>query len=204
MRGSSAVATLAFFGLVSGFVLVGGGRSVSACSCVGYTDDEAFAAADAVFTGVLLEIQTPPGDAYSSADPERFVFQVDEVFKGKAFARQSVVTAREGASCGLEIAGSGPFVVFARNESDGIVDGAAKGEVYSNLCSGTRPLSERVVPTGFGEGRAPTSQSPSVAQDPTTGDAAGVLWQVALPVLIAVGLLGGWVLVRSRRVSRQP
>ena len=127
MRGSSATfAKLVLFGLVSGFVLVGGGRAVSACDCGGFTDDEAFAVADAVFTGSLLEIQTPPGDTYSSADPERFVFQVEEVYKGTAFARQSVVTARKGASCGLEIAGSGPFVVFARNESDGIAGGAAE------------------------------------------------------------------------------
>lgn len=203
MRGSSAIARLALFGLVSGFVHAGGGRSVSACSCVGFTDGEAFAASDTVFTGVLLEIQTPPGDSYSSTDPERFVFDVEEVYKGKAFARQSVVTARESGSCGLELEGSGPFVVFARVETDGIVGGAAEGEVYSGLCSGTRALSGRAVPTGFGEGRAPTSQSPTAADDPTEEDATGVLWQVALPVFIAVGVLGGLILLRSRRVSRQ-
>lgn len=136
MRGSSAIARLALFGLVSGFVHAGGGRSVSACSCVGFTDGEAFAASDTVFTGVLLEIQTPPGDSYSSTDPERFVFDVEEVYKGKAFARQSVVTARESGSCGLELEGSGPFVVFARVETDGIVGGAAEGEVYSAYAAG--------------------------------------------------------------------
>ncbi len=38
MRGSSATfAKLVLFGLVSGFVLVGGGRAVSACDCGGFT-----------------------------------------------------------------------------------------------------------------------------------------------------------------------
>jgi len=74
--------------------------------------------------------------------------------------------------------------------------------VYSNLCSGTRALSEGAVPTGFGEGRAPTSESPSGAADSIEGDEAGDSWQVALLVLIVVGVLGGLILVRSRRLSR--
>ena len=47
-----------------------------------------------VFSGELVEIRTPPGASYSSADPERFVFAVDHVYKGDAKARQSVVTPR--------------------------------------------------------------------------------------------------------------
>ena len=83
----------------------------AACSCVSFTDVEAFAAADVIFTGTLDEIITPTGDTSASNDPERFVFDVAEVFKGEAFERQSVVTARDGASCGLEISGRGPFGV---------------------------------------------------------------------------------------------
>ncbi|MGH9271188.1 MAG: hypothetical protein ACRDZ2_07930, partial [Ilumatobacteraceae bacterium] len=81
-------------------VVVGEGRSVSACSCVEFTDQQAFEAAETVFTGTLVDIVTPPGDTFSSTDPERFVFDVDQVYKGDAFVRQTIVTAREGASCG--------------------------------------------------------------------------------------------------------
>ena len=103
----------------------------------------------------LAEIITPEGDTYSSSDPERFVFDVDEVFKGTVYARQSIVTARDGASCGLEISGSGPFVVFALNESGGTTDGAVEGELYSNLCTGTRALASSDIPATFGEASAP-------------------------------------------------
>jgi hypothetical protein len=69
-----------------------------ACDCAPLTDAEAYEFADVVFTGTLVEIDTPEGDIIVSTDPERFVFDVDRVFKGEAQTRQSVVTAREGAS----------------------------------------------------------------------------------------------------------
>ena len=43
--------------------------------------------ADAVFNGTLVEVITPSGDTFSSSDPERFVFEVDEVYKGEVAAR---------------------------------------------------------------------------------------------------------------------
>jgi hypothetical protein len=52
---------------------------------------------------------------------------------------QTVLTARDGESCGLEIQGPGPFVVFATT-TDSIVTGAAEGELYANLCGGTRAV----------------------------------------------------------------
>ncbi|MGI8791726.1 MAG: hypothetical protein ACR2H3_00850, partial [Acidimicrobiales bacterium] len=57
------------------------------------------------------------GDVISSADPERFVFDVQDVFKGEVTSRQTVVTPRSGASCGLEISGPGPYLVFAFADS---------------------------------------------------------------------------------------
>ncbi len=106
-----------------------------------------------------MDIVTPPGDGtFSSTDPERFVFDVDQVYKGEAFVRQTIVTAHDGASCGLEITGPGPFLVFATT-TDSIMSGAAEGELYSNLCHGTRATAEGDIPSAFGTGEPPSAAS---------------------------------------------
>ena len=170
----------------------GTSQRASACSCVGFTDDEALENADAAFTGALVEIITPAADTYSSTDPERFVFDVDEVFKGDVFARQSVVTARDGASCGLEISGPGPFVVFARTEPDGITSGAADGELYSSLCSGTRAVAGGALPASFGAASSPSPGASAIGERRTQrpivqiAAIAGVLALVGAGCAIAI------------------
>jgi hypothetical protein len=54
---------------------------------------------------------------------------VDRVYKGQATSTQVVTTHSSGASCGLEISGPGPFLVFADQEQSGLT---------ANLCGGTR------------------------------------------------------------------
>ncbi len=187
-----AVSTVAF-----GAFVLGTSERVGACSCISLTDQEAFENADAVFTGTLAEVITPDGDTYSSTDPERFVFDVDEVFKGNVFARQSVVTARDGASCGLEISGSGPFIVFARNESDGITNGAADGELYSNLCSGTRALAGGELPASFG---ASASPAPGASAIGDSGSQDSITQTVVVAgVLVLVGAGCAFIVYRRRQ-----
>jgi hypothetical protein len=183
--------------LIVGLFVLGGATRAEACSCASVADEEAFANADAGFTGTLVEVITP-GDAHSSADPERFVFEVDEVFKGDVAERQSVVTAQEGASCGLEIAGPGPFVVFARTESGGITQGAVEGELYSNLCSGTRPRADGELPIGWA-----VAVEPSAGSSPIGGDEDGpplglIGLGVAGVAVVAVTVTG----VAARRRTR--
>lgn len=183
-------------------------QRAAACSCVELTDAEAYDFADVVFTGVLVEINTPEGDVVVSNDPERFVFDVDQVYKGEAQALQSVVTAREGASCGLEIGGPGPFVVFARLEDDSLTSGAVEGEVYSSLCSGTRPLSTGALPASFGTPSAPVTV-PTVAEASTTPSSnpnessGGGLWIAAtFGVLLLMFGTGATVALHRRRHDR--
>jgi hypothetical protein len=179
-------------------------QRAAACSCATVTDAEAYEFADVVFTGTLVEIDTPEGDIVVSHDPERFVFDVDQVFKGEAQTRQSVVTAREGASCGLEISGPGPFVVFARVDDDGLTGGGVDGEVYSGLCSGTRPLADGDVPTSFGQPAPPVtvaatgeaSSSPVSSAD--TNSAPG-RWIAATAGALVLGAGSAIVLHRRRR-----
>ncbi len=188
--------------------MIRGSLHVSACDCVELTDAEAYDFADVVFTGALVEISTREGDIVVSNDPERFVFDVDQVYKGEVQARQSVVTAREGASCGLEIGGPGPFVVFARLEDDSLTSGAVEGEVYSSLCSGTRPLSAGALPASFGTPSAPVtvppvaeaSVTPSLNPNESSG---GGLWIVAtLGVLVLLVGTGGAVALHRCRHDR--
>ncbi len=183
-------------------------QRAAACSCVELTDAEAYEVADVVFTGALVEINTPEGDIVVSNDPERFVFDVDQVYKGEAQARQSVVTAREGASCGLEIGGAGPFVVFARLKDDSLTSGAVEGEVYSSLCSGTRPLAAGALPASFGTPSAPVTV-PTVAEPAATRSSNanessdGGLWITATlgAIVLLVGT-GGAVALQRRRHER--
>lgn len=176
--------------LTVGLVVLASAERAAACSCVGVSDQEAVPNADAVFTGTLVDIITPTGAAVSSADPERFVFDVDEVFKGEVSARQSVVTARDGASCGLEITGSGPFVVFARTETDGITTGAVDGELYSSLCSGARPLVNSALPAGLVVGAPPNPAASAIGGDEDRAPFAawGVVGVAALAALTVAGL----------------
>ena len=43
-------------------IMFGTADRAEACSCFAFTDDTAYAAADAVFTGRLVATITPPGD----------------------------------------------------------------------------------------------------------------------------------------------
>lgn len=162
----------------------------AACSCGLLTDEEALEYADAVFIGTLAEIITPGGTSYSSADPERFVFEVDAVVTGEVFARQSVVTARDGASCGLEISGPGPFLVFAVTNDD-FTGGAVDGELYSNLCSGTRELGSNAVPAGW-------DASPPIAGASPIGSSGS-----GLPTLWIVGIVGLAAAVAAVLIARR-
>jgi hypothetical protein len=170
----------------------------AACSCGVLTDEEALEYADAVFIGTLAEVITPGGTSYSSADPERFVFEVDEVFRGEVFAHQSVVTARDGASCGLEISGPGPFLVFAVTD-DAFTGGAVDGELYSNLCSGTRELASTAVPAGWGD-----SSPPIVGASPigSSGSEFPTVWIVTIVGLAAAA--GAAVLIARRLRPGRP
>lgn len=175
-------------------LVVGDARPAAACSCAGFDDAEALAHADVVFTGELVEV-VRPGSWSSPEAPARFVFDVDEVLVGEARARQSIVTPAYGASCGLEIEGPGPFLVFATERSTLTDD--ADGELHSHLCSGTRPLADG--PIGFvAEGRPPTPGSSPV------GGGGGVpvpLVVGGIVLALVVVAVGATLLARARRPS---
>ena len=97
-----------------------------ACSCVYQRDDpELVQMADVIFVGTVV------GDR-SLGEIRTYTFTVDRVFKGQAYAKQTVTTPSQGPACGLELTGSGPYLVHARLTS------GLGGALHADLCGGTR------------------------------------------------------------------
>lgn len=161
-----------------------------ACSCVGTTDREAFARADAVFSGRLADRDEPWWPVGSGGDRVTLTFEVDHVYKGDVISRQRVVTARSGASCGLEFFGTGPNLVFAQREGAGF--DLESGQYEANLCGGTRTIADREVPSSW-QG-TPPEQSPR--QHPSDR------WSSGPVALGGLALLGGVTALATRLARR--
>jgi hypothetical protein len=171
-----------------------------ACSCAEATTAQHVADADVVFTGTLLsrEVDHPDWPEMSSGDPALHVFAVDVVYKGEAHEEQGVVSAAESASCGLDLSGDGPFVVFGTSDPS-----LADGQYRAGLCNGTGLADDAVL--------TELQQLTAAAAPPTTpidGQAGvqspgnGALSVVLLGAGAAVALLAGWVVLRRHRRVR--
>lgn len=194
--------------LVGGVLLLAGWVSAapaSACSCAPTGTAEQFAAADTVFSGRLTSREVLGGS--SSDDPAVHLFAVDAVQKGSASADQTVVSAASGASCGLELAGNGPFLVFATRDDDGVL--------RADLCGGTAELTPGLAAEVAGLGGPSTLPTEPEAALPaelgrgpldqaTADDGAPRSTTLALGVGAAVlAVLAGALVVRSRRRARR-
>jgi len=184
--------------LLGGLVQVGTAGTALACSCAGPTTDlQSAQRADAVFTGVLLDRQVADGVVVSSSDPAVLTFRVEEIFRGEVAQRQAIVTARDGASCGLELSGPGPHLIFARTEAFPFEPDAADGALRADLCGGSRPLSSGPPDAGLGE--------PHEASAGTMQDAGDVIDPSRVPLIVlAAGAamvtgVGGVLLWRRHR-----
>ena len=113
-----------------------------ACSCVPATTGEQVERADVVFTGTLVsrEVVHPVPGVVGSDDPAVHVFAVEGRLKGATPAQQTVLSADSSASCGLDLSGDGPFLVFATRPPD-----APAGQLTASLCGGTAPADAQLV-----------------------------------------------------------
>jgi hypothetical protein len=195
--------------LLSGLLMVAGllvATSASACSCVGGTTQEFLDRADAVFTARPLSRQEPPEPVLSSADPALHVFAVDTVFKGTAHEQQAVLSPMSGATCGLELVGEGPFVVFATRSTDlgGESFATLADDQYAAfLCGGTAPLTPALEAelTALTPSPAPSEGTP-LPRATGTATEGSALPGPAIAAAVALGLiLGTGRLVHRRRRS---
>jgi hypothetical protein len=150
-------------------------RPAAACSCARGDDRSGFAHSDAVFVGELQDYDARE-PMVSSADPAVWTFRVREVYKGDVARIQPVVSEISGASCGLEIAKRGEFLVFASTRGPNAPAWVGPDELYAGLCGGTRPATTPL------EG-APAARGPTRATAVTVADDGGTSWFV--PVLVA-------------------
>ena len=164
----------------------------SACSCVGADDVESAGRADAVFAGTLTDTVAPKQSG-SSMDAVTYSFAVSRVYKGDVAMTQPIGSVISGASCGLELDGTGPFLVFAAAEE-------GETTLQANLCGGTRPLGSGPDPA-LGPGYAAVRAVPVVAAaESGDGDSQPALLALGGALgLIAAGSLA--FEMRRRRAS---
>ncbi|HZB23574.1 MAG TPA: hypothetical protein VE444_06975 [Gaiellaceae bacterium] len=101
----------------------------SACSCIPWGKPRVeVARANGAFVGVYLGRRplNPPGATTSSVDPYLYKFRVERRLKGTFGKTVEVLSARDGASCGLEV---------RRGQRVGLLLRRVKGRWESNLCS---------------------------------------------------------------------
>ena len=109
-----------------------------ACSCATSDPAEHLARADVIFSGTVTSDET-------RGDTRRLSFAVDRLYKGSATATQVVETSSSGASCGLELSGPGPFLVYAQA-------GGGRADLTADLCGGT---TNGPAPAALDAGSAP-------------------------------------------------
>lgn len=179
--------------VIAATVLLGASAPASACSCAMRERADAFAQSNVVFIGEIDEIRRP-GGLFFWKQEARYIFNVDTVFKGDAFERQSVVTHSDGATCGLEISGPGRFLMFTTTSAQGGPAPGA-GELASSLCSGNALMGPGFTPDEFGDGFAPL-----VGSSPT-GVSTTAWIGIATAGLLA---LAAGLILRQRVLRRRP
>ncbi|WP_157361817.1 hypothetical protein [Haloechinothrix halophila] len=194
----AVLTTTALAGLLQLATTLGAAPAL-ACSCTPMTDAEYVGNADVIFAGTLLDREEPPsGQIVSSRDLVTLTFAVSEVYKGQVGAMTQVRTASSGASCGLEIEGEGPFLVFTTFDENGLT---------ASLCGGTRDLPE-TVPAVLGEGRPPAGSggTEKMAHDQANGtqidSGTETSWWWAVGSVAALGIAGALGVWLKRRTSR--
>ncbi|MGQ0632008.1 MAG: hypothetical protein ACT4P1_13300 [Sporichthyaceae bacterium] len=169
------VRALLLLALVFAAIPLLGVSAAQACDCAQPTDAAALDRASHVFTADLDDTVYPekPPEASSSLDPAIYTFSVDRVFKGDVVEDQRVRSVRDGASCGLELRGDGPFLVFASTREPpppGVRSEEEAALPYAGLCNGTRANKAGEMLT-IGSGASP---APPATPEPTeTALAAG-------------------------------
>lgn len=193
--------------LVSLAVSAGAAGPACACSCRGFTTEEAASNADGVF------LARATGKASSGSD-DIYEFAVAEVFKGEVDAVTVVGTAHDGPSCGVKFELGRDYLLFV---DAGLSEGVGRGW-ESNLCTGPATLSPSdvrgVLERDFGPPRPPNPAPPTQMLDATDGVLAKSSWwtrvtaTVPLPLLVVTGGLVlaavGWIVVHRRRRGTRP
>lgn len=141
-------------GLAFALVPVIGVSPAHACSCVAATEAQQFKRAGVVFKGTVAQREMPGGDHHDGSAGVVYTFTATRVYKGKVLASQQVHTARDSATCGVALSGTGPFLIFAQRPRGA----TPTTPLEMSLCGGSRPIGADEQPA-FGAGK-PVEQDP--------------------------------------------
>lgn len=143
----------------------------SACGC-GYDehDPELVRRAEVIFTGTVVQDR-------AFGHTRTLTFAVERVYKGQAAATQDIKTHISGATCGLELAGDGPFLIQAGSDPN------RPGTLSASLCGSSRT---GPAPAGLGAGHPP--RPGSATSTPTWLPLAGGLTSIAAAAVVGLFL----------------
>lgn len=171
-------------------------QTCAACSCAILEFDESVAMAGAVFSGTVTQRHdSNPGSEDSSDDSIEYTIDVERVYRGEMAERAVVLSARDSASCGVDLVPGTTYLVLTEPGSSSRV----------GLCGGTSEL--RLVPAddlaSLGEGSAPTAGTANPddggTPSPNTGSSRALGWGLGGLAAAAVVLLAAiWWPRRAR------
>ncbi|MGI5269443.1 hypothetical protein ACQEUU_09855 [Nonomuraea sp. CA-218870] len=119
---------LVVLALVAGFLVAGGGTA-HACKCVPREPAERLREADVVLTATATAVRVD--EPMLDGGRVTATLRADRVLKGPARAEFEVVTRADGAACGFAFTEGTRYLVYARDEDEGL---------STSLCSGNEVL----------------------------------------------------------------
>lgn len=162
--------------LLATSLLVLSANSANACTCAPTTPKQSFESSSAVFSGGVIDVvgqETGSNEPVSSNEPVKVIFEVSKVWKGKVEQQLVVTTPASEASCGYSFQEGEEYLVYAY---------AQEAELQTNLCSGTKPLSEAQADLAvLGEGETPTAESSGKKNTPLTSGVSSLFRVDFLP-----------------------
>jgi hypothetical protein len=149
----------------------------AACSCIAPPPPvEAAREVDAVFHAKLLSVAPAPTTGPHDLPTNIFTFEVVRTFKGQLDAQVNVRSAESSAACGRNYGTPGSeWLIYARIDD--------KGQLYDNLCSRTREISEAADDIAELEANADSlDEEPEPEPEPTDPGPAEPEPEPVLPV----------------------
>lgn len=163
----------------------------AACSCAALGEGAAIARADVAFVGNVADRTRAPFAVGRPSSPTTYTFDVLSIVKGDATPRQEVVSSSSSASCGLELEGSGPFLVVGSARPEVGSDPLEAGQLSASLCGGTRALAADEAADFRGATPLQGEQEDGVGRGP-----------VVFLTVVTIGAVLGFVLIVRRHKRR--
>jgi hypothetical protein len=110
--------------------------------------------------------------------------EVDKIYKGEVQRRQEIVTMDSGAACGLELEGSGPFVIYATHDDPSL--DPERDQYAAGMCDGSQPLTPEVEHSL--DQQAPGGQVPPGGSAASSAEHGG--GGLSAPLVVGLGVIG--------------